>query len=313
MISLEPSPLRPARPAQLPVPVPRPDDVVRRQRIRQRRARVRRPRADRLEGRPGPRPRGALASAGDLPARGGNLGRPPSTTPRDGRLEPGQRPQSGRDRGPPAERSGRGLAPAGARSDQRAQLGLLLPGRERNRPADRPAKDAAAGERDPPPGPERELDRWSRARRPRGGGDEPRRRDRGRRRDVLLRCRSPGADPDSVDAEDGGVELLHGARRRLARVQLSDVALGDRPPVRLRERNDLGRRGSPGACDREGGSRRRRGLGPDLDCAVSGPGPRRAALAPRPPSKAIAHRDACIPTDDSVPPGPCRPAPGRAC
>src|SRR5919206_2554540 len=75
---------RPVRTPRLSAALPRADDLVRRQRIRERRARLRRPRADGLEGRPRLRPRRALAAAGALPARGRDLGRPAAAAPGDG-------------------------------------------------------------------------------------------------------------------------------------------------------------------------------------------------------------------------------------
>ena len=76
--------LRPAGPARVPAPLAGPDDVVRRQRVRQRRPRIRRPGPHRLEGGPGLRPRRAGGAAGDLPPGRRNLGRPAAAAPRDG-------------------------------------------------------------------------------------------------------------------------------------------------------------------------------------------------------------------------------------
>src|SRR5919206_843402 len=92
---------RPLWTPRLPASLPRPDDVVRRQRVRERRARLRRPRADGVEGRPRLRARGALAAAGALPARGRDLGRPAAPAPGDGGLEPPERPEPGHGRGAP--------------------------------------------------------------------------------------------------------------------------------------------------------------------------------------------------------------------
>src|SRR5919204_4773802 len=89
---------RPVRPPGLPAALPRPDDVVRRQRVRERRARLRRARADRVEGRPRLRPRSALAAAGGLPARGRDLGGPAAPPPGDGGLERPQRAEPERRR-----------------------------------------------------------------------------------------------------------------------------------------------------------------------------------------------------------------------
>src|ERR671925_179318 len=90
---------RPVRTPRLPPALPRPDDLVRRQRVRERRARLRRPRADGFEGRPRLRPRCALAAAGALPARGRDLGRSAAAAPGDGRLQRRERPEPGRRRG----------------------------------------------------------------------------------------------------------------------------------------------------------------------------------------------------------------------
>src|SRR5919206_4978461 len=83
---------RTLRPARVPAALPRADDVVRRQRVRERRARLRRPRADRLEGRPRLRPRRPLGAAGALPPRGRDLGLPAPAPPGHGRLEHRERP-----------------------------------------------------------------------------------------------------------------------------------------------------------------------------------------------------------------------------
>ena len=137
--------------------------------------------------------------------------------------------QPGRDRGPPAHRPRPGLAPDGPRRAQRRELGVLLPGRVGDRPADRPEADAPERERDPPPRLERELDRRRRARRAGRRGDEPR-----RRASPPTRPRSSLAAlftalirlPRELRME--AVELLRRARRRLAGVQLAHVAVGDR-------------------------------------------------------------------------------------
>src|SRR2546423_12744042 len=74
---------RTVRPAGVPAALPRADDVVRRQRVRERRARVRRPRSDGLEGGPRLRARRAVGAAGDLPARRRDLGRQAPPPPRE--------------------------------------------------------------------------------------------------------------------------------------------------------------------------------------------------------------------------------------
>src|SRR5205823_1765375 len=150
---------RPVRPSGLPAALPRPDDVVRRQRVRERRARLRRARADGVEGRPRLRPRGALAAAGDLPARGRDLGRPAAPPPGDGGLESPERPEPGRRRRAPPFRPCPHLGARRARGRERHELGLLLPGLDRDRPADRAATAASERERAPAARPELELHR----------------------------------------------------------------------------------------------------------------------------------------------------------
>ena len=223
----------------LPLPLPRPHDVVHRQRIRERRPRLRGPRTDRLEGRPRLCPRGALDPAGALPARRRNLGRPVSARPRHGRLEHRQRAHAGRDRRPPPLRQRRGVAPDGARRAQRPELRVLPPGGRRDRPGDRPEADAPVRRTRSSASVQRDRDRRRRARRPRRRCDEPGGRDR-RRRGLILPGRSvsrPRPPPD--EPSPGSVELHGRAGHRLARVHLPHVAVGDRPPVRLRQRDPV--------------------------------------------------------------------------
>src|SRR5437870_12720002 len=92
---------RTLRPAGVPAALRRADAVARRQRVRERRARLRRPRPHRLEGRPRLRPRRPLGAARPLPPGRGNLGRPAAAPPRDGGLERRQRADAGRGRRAP--------------------------------------------------------------------------------------------------------------------------------------------------------------------------------------------------------------------
>src|SRR5919197_5600256 len=142
---------RTVRPARVPAALPRADDVVRRQRLRERRARLRRPRADRLEGRPRLRPRRPLRSAGCLPPRRRDLGRPAAAPPRDGGLEPRERPHPVRGRRAPPLRARADLGARGARRAERREHGVLLPRLDRDRPADGPAAAAPERERLSPP------------------------------------------------------------------------------------------------------------------------------------------------------------------
>src|ERR671937_85994 len=171
---------RTIRPAGVPAALPRADDVVRRQRVRERRARLRRPRAHGLEGRPRLRPRRPLGAAGALPARGRDLVRPAAAPPRDGGLQPRERPEPGRGRRAPPLRPRADLAARGARRGERRELGVLLPRLDGDRPADGPAAAAPERERAAPARPERELHRRRGPGRRRRRRDEPRRRHRRR-------------------------------------------------------------------------------------------------------------------------------------
>src|ERR671936_952370 len=119
---------RTLRPARVPAALLRPDDVVRRQRVRERRARLRRPRADGVEGRPRLRARGARVAAGALPARGRDLGRSATPPPGDGGLERPERPEPGDGRRAPPLRPCSYLGAGRAGGGERHELGVLLPG-----------------------------------------------------------------------------------------------------------------------------------------------------------------------------------------
>src|SRR2546423_9137884 len=165
---------RTVRPAGVPAALPGADDVVRRQRVRERRARLRRPRSDRLEGGPRLRPRRAVGAAGDLPPRRRDLGRQAAAPPRDGGLERRERPLPGRGRRAPPFGTCPHLAARRARRPERHQLGVLLPRLDRDRAADRAALDAPERERTAAAGPQLELHRRRRPPRPRRRRDEPR-------------------------------------------------------------------------------------------------------------------------------------------
>src|SRR5919201_182506 len=169
---------RTLRPARVPTALPGPNDVVRRQRVRERRARLRRPRRHRLEGRSRLRPRRSLGAAGALPARRRDLGRPAAAAPGDGGLQRRERREPVRNGRAPPLRARANLAARGARRAERRQLGVLLPGLDRDRPADGAAADAPERERAAPARPQLELHRRRGARRRRRRRDEPPRRDR---------------------------------------------------------------------------------------------------------------------------------------
>ena len=175
---------------------------------------------------------------------------------------------------------------------ERRCVRLLLPRVGGRRPADRPGLAPAAGECAPAAGDEHGDDRRRRNRR------LPRRRRRlrlgDRRRRVHLSaggrlhrrgCGCPGRPRP-------GDEHCSGARRRLARVPLADVALGDRAPVLVPARGRPRSVQRPRACRRRRGARRREGLGRDPDRPGRRPRRRRAGRAALPPAADAARRDA---------------------
>ena len=117
--------------------------------------------------------------------------------------------------------------------------------------------------------------------------------------------------PASDRAAHGDVELLRRAGRRLARVQLAHVALGDRLAVRLRERDRAGHGGSSRPGDRQGSLRRSGRLGPHPDRPIARALRRWPHPASTPPAAALAHGHAGLPAHDPVSAGSGRAASAR--
>ena len=176
-------------------------------------------------------------------------------------VEPRERAEPGHRRGAAALAS-RGHPGAGrVRGGERSVVGVLLPRELRNRPADRPGGAAPAGECDAAAGADRDEHQRRGSRRGRRRGVEPGLGDR-RRRDQLRhrRGRARGDARPAARAHRGDHRVPR-PPRRLARLLEPSVAVGDRDPVRHRQRGRTRERCSCSGLRWRSGTSAGRGLG----------------------------------------------------